>query len=77
MPVRSGSVPARFPEDLIEMEENRAADQLLDGGDDVGREGHGAEQRAMRRNRAELRIAAFAMRLAVTLGGDIAQRPAF
>jgi hypothetical protein len=67
-------MPTGLDEDLVEVENDRVADQLADRLRDLGREGHRAEEGAVRRHRAELQVRLrLRVRLAVAVGGDVAQ----
>ena len=75
MPASAHALLARFQEDLIEMQHDRVVDQLAHGRDRLVGEGHGAVERAMREDRAELQVDLFVRRgNAIASSGDIAQQ---
>jgi hypothetical protein len=74
MPAGAGTGLAGFEKYMVELMDDRVADQLANDGEDFGVKGQRAEEFALRGDGADLEVlGGFGMGLAVAVGGDVAE----
>src|SRR5262245_3945669 len=74
VPVRPRAVACRLPEDLVEVQENRIADQRANGSHDLRMKRQGAVERAPVIHRAELEVLDLpGVSRAVPFGSDVSE----